>query len=199
MKIIGIGLPKTGTKTLGECCRAWKLRHKSWDFHCFDILQESLGLYFFKYLRKKRKIDRIMSHVEKFDSFDDCPWYLLYREIDERFPGSKFILTRRTSVDVWLESYCKWADRFGPKAVLRTRKHVFGYEKPKHHEKEYAQVYLAHNEAAREYFKDKPDQMIELCWEEGDGWPELSAFLGFEIPATPFPHLNLSSLNKIDV
>lgn len=135
-----------------------------------------------------------MSFIERFDSLDDYPWYLLYREIDEEFPGSKFILTRRTSADVWLESYCKWADRFGPENVLKARKQVFGYKNPKRHKEAYLRVYLAHNEAVRKYFKDKPGQMIELCWEDGDGWQELSNFLGFEIPTTPFPQLNKRTL-----
>jgi hypothetical protein len=148
---------------------------------------------------RKAKTDDIMRYVEEYDSFDDCPWYLLYREIDERFSGSNFVLTRRTSADVWIASYCKWADRFGPRSVLKTRKHVFGHKKPKRHEKAYVRAYLAHNEAVREYFKDKPGRMIELCWEDGDGWQGLSAFLGFAIPATPFPHLNRSSLDSIDI
>ena len=32
--------------------------------------------------------------VPEYDAFEDNPWPILYRELDERFPGSKFILTR---------------------------------------------------------------------------------------------------------
>ena len=199
MKIIGIGLPKTGTKTLGECCRIWGLNHQSWDFRRFKLLQESQESYCFRFQWKKRKINKIMRHVEKFDSFDDCPWYLLYREIDERFPGSKFILTKRKSADAWFESYCKWADKLVPIPAIKTREHVFGYKHPKVHKEAYLRVYHAHNEADQEYFKDKPGQMMEICWEDGGGWQELSTFLEFEIPAMPFPHINRRSMNSKDI
>ena len=44
--------------------------------------------------------------VEQFDAFEDNPWPLLYRELDERFPGSKFILTRRPTEN-WINSQVK--------------------------------------------------------------------------------------------
>ncbi len=41
--------------------------------------------------------------VENFDAFEDNPWPILYKELDERFPGSKFILTRRPA-EAWIKS-----------------------------------------------------------------------------------------------
>jgi len=186
MKILGIGLPKTGTKTLGECCSTWGLRHQSWELDCFQLLLQG-------------NVDQILDVAEGFESFDDCPWYLLYREIDKRFPGSKFILTRRTNEDVWFDSFCKWADRFGPDLALKIREHVFGFPNPQGHKDAYVETYLAHNEAARAYFADRPEQMIEVCWEEDDGWDRLASFLEREVPDIPFPHVNKSSKNEIDI
>lgn len=186
MKIVGIGLPKTGTKTLGECCRSWGLRHQSWELDCFKLLLEA-------------KVDKILDVAKNSDSFDDCQWYLLYRELDERFPGSKFVLTRRTNEHVWFNSYCKWADRFGPELALKIREYVFGHPSPQGHKESYVQAYLAHNVAAIAYFADKPDQLIEVCWEDGDGWNTLASFLGRDVPTIPFPHVNKSSKNEIDI
>ena len=44
--------------------------------------------------------------VEQYDAFEDNPWPVLYRELDERFPGSKFILTRRPA-EAWIRSMVK--------------------------------------------------------------------------------------------
>ena len=35
--------------------------------------------------------------ANKFDAFQDNPWPILYKELDRKFPGSKFILTLRPS------------------------------------------------------------------------------------------------------
>ena len=39
--------------------------------------------------------DMAYAMVDRFDAFEDNPWPVLYKELDARFPGSKFILTRR--------------------------------------------------------------------------------------------------------
>jgi hypothetical protein len=35
--------------------------------------------------------------------------------------------------------------------------------------------------------------MVELCWEEGDGWPQLCGFLGHAVPEAPFPRMNTAT------
>jgi hypothetical protein len=186
MKIVGVGLPKTGTKTLRECCTIWGLRHQSLAPDCFELLLA-------------QKTDQILKRVEESDSFEDTPWYLLYREIDERFPDSKFILTKRKSPAVWFGSYCKWAARFRPEFAFRVREYVFGGKEPCEHEVKYVEKYLAHNEAVRRYFMEKPGHLLEVCWEGGDGWAQLASFLGFDVPACAFPHRNRSSRNEVDI
>lgn len=63
---------------------------------------------------------------------------------------------------------------------------------PHEHEKEHIQFYENHNKSAREYFKDRPQDLLEVCWEAGDGWRELAEFLNRESPKIPFPHANKS-------
>ena len=58
----------------------------------------------------------------------------------------------------------------------------FGYEK------EHVEFYHRHNREVREYFRDRGTDLLEVCWENGDGWGELSKFLGHPTPAVPFPH-----------
>jgi hypothetical protein len=132
-------------------------------------------------------IDGLMQWIEEYDSFEDWPWPLLYREIDNRYPGAKFLLTRRRDSDAWFRSLCRHARRTGPTEI---RKHVYGYEMPHGHRDEHVRIYEDHLRSVRSYFSNRPGDLLEVCWEEGDGWAELSAFLGLEEPAISFPHEN---------
>jgi hypothetical protein len=174
MKVVGIGLNKTGTSTLGACCRHWGLKHMSCNKQAFQqwLDGDSQGL---------------MQWLEQYDSFDDWPWPLIYREIDSRFPGTKFLLTRRKDPDTWFRSLCRHAERTGPTEI---RKQVYGHEMPHRHRDDHIRIYEDHLRSVRKYFGNRPDDLLEVCWEEGDGWTELAAFLGLEKPDIAFPHEN---------
>ena len=43
----------------------------------------------------------------------------------------------------------------------------------------------------REFFEDKPNNFLEVCWEHGHGWNELCEFLNLNVPKyVDFPHSN---------
>ncbi|MBI1373228.1 MAG: hypothetical protein GC159_10895 [Phycisphaera sp.] len=174
MKIVGIGMNKTGTKTLGACLRHWGCRHQTFSAELFD--QWVAGC-----------VADLIAHAGFYDSFEDWPWPLLYRQLDTAYPGSRFILTTRISSEVWFDSLCRHAERTGP---TRFRTHVYGHAMPHDHRDDHIAVYERHNDEVRRYFATRPDQFIELCWERGDGWEQLADFLGRPVPAIPFPHLN---------
>jgi len=180
-KVVGLGFHKTGTQTLVTCFKHWGLRHRGFD-------PDSFALW-----NRHGVTQDLLSIVEDYQSFDVWPWALMYREIDGRFPGSKFVLTRRTSSDVWFESLCKHAEWTGPTVH---REMLYGHSMPHDHKAEHVGRYEAHHAAVREHFADRPDDLLEVCWEEGDGWPELGAFLGLPIGEAPFPHANPSSLAR---
>ena len=172
MKVLGVGLNKTGTTTLGACLHHWGLKHTSCHREAFNLWRND-------------NYEEILTIAEEFDSFEDWPWPLIYKEIDEKFPNTKFILTRRINSDTWYKSLCKHAKRTGPTDF---RKYIYGYEMPHQHKKEHILFYEKHLDSVREYFYERQDNFLEVCWEEGDGWDELSSFLGFERPKIPFPH-----------
>ncbi len=176
MKIVGIGLNKTGTKTLGACLRHWKMRHVSFSAKSFELWRAN-------------STAALLEQVAKFDSFEDWPWPLLYREIDAAFSGSKFLLTRRRDPDTWFTSLCKHAERTGPTIY---RKAIYGYEMPQQNRDAHIRYYENHLISVREFFRDRPNALLELCWEEGHGWRELASFIGLKEPAIPFPHENRS-------
>ncbi len=177
MKIFGIGLNKTGTKSLGACLRTFGFRHLSWEREIFDtyMMHGTQGL---------------IETINNYESFEDWPWPLVYREIDKMYPGSKFILTTRESSDIWYRSLCKHATRTGPNHV---RRQIYGFEMPHEHREEHIRFYNRHNDDVRNYFQDRPEALLEVCWERGDGWQVLAPFLDSQAPETPFPHKNKSA------
>ena len=91
-KVIGIGLNKTGTTTLGVCMRRLGYRHLS-------CRRDLLKLY------RTGQVDKVMAYMDGFDSFEDWPYPLMYRELWERYGDSaRYILTTRASTGVWLRS-----------------------------------------------------------------------------------------------
>ena len=179
MKVFGIGLNKTGTKTLGACFTTLGFRNKSYDL---ELLRD----YSFD------RTESIIHVAKKYDSFEDWPWPLLYKELDTHFIDAKFILTIRKSPEVWFESLCKHADRTGPKEA---RKIVYGHTMPHNYQYHHISYYNKHIDNVQRYFANREDKLIILCWENGDKWDKISSFLGMPEPDIPFPHLN-NSLNK---
>lgn len=175
IKIFGIGLEKTGTTTLQHC-----LKYLGYS-------NEGCGL---KLLRQIKEGDftETFSIVDRYDSFADWPWPLIYQELDKRYPHAKFILTTRKDSSTWLNSLKKFVKQ--RKGSPESRKLIYGYEMPFGHEQEYIAFYKGHNQQVREYFIARSDDFLEVCWETGSDWRQLCDFLGKEIPDIAFPHAN---------
>lgn len=172
--MLGVGLNKTGTKTLGTCFERFGLRHVTWDRAAFDLWRVG-------------RVDALLDRMERHDAFEDWPWPLLWRDVDPRFPEARFVLTVRRDPDVWFDSLCRHAERTGPTVF---REAIYGHAMPHGHRDEHVAFYERHNAALRAHFRDRPGKLLEVCWERGDGWDELAPFLGHETPAEPFPHEN---------
>lgn len=181
-KVFGVGLNKTGTTTLALCGKILGYRYAS----CSRQLLEDVV--------RRRDYEGVKTAVTRFDLFQDWPWPLIYRELDEMFPGSKFILTRRSDEHTWLQSLKKHSLRTRP--FEHCRKLVYGYSYPQQHEQHFLDFYRRHNAAVRRHFQDRNADFIELCWERGDSWEELCEFLGVQVPDFPFPHGNKGSAQR---
>ena len=131
--------------------------------------------------------------VEQFDAFEDNPWPILYRELDQRFPGSKFVLTRRPTGS-WIRSQVK------DFALTQTpmRRWIYGEDAgcPEGNEDVYITRYERHNKEVQEYFADRPDDLLIVDLPNDDGWSRLCPFLGHEMPNEPFPHANKASWSR---
>ena len=182
-KIFGIGLNKTGTTTLGACGKVLGLKCTGSDRRLLEdwVLRDDFS--------------RIDQKVAKYDLFQDWPWPLVYKALDESYPGSKFILTVRKSDEVWYESLKRHSLRTSP--TRHCRELAYGYNYPHKYKQEHLDFYNRHNQDVREYFKGRSSDLLEVCWEKGDGFKELCAFLGLEDPGVPIPHSNKSADVKI--
>ncbi len=171
--IFGVGLNKTGTTSLGDAAEKLGLRR-------LGSGEESNRLH---RAWKRGDIDTLRKAAPDYDVLEDWPWPLVYREMAESFPEAKFVLTRRTSVDAWLASQAKHMESHGVHGK------IYGIEKDEDPMVKLRPFYENHLRDVREYFAGT-DRMIELCWEEGDGWTELCGFIGVPVPDLPFPHSN---------
>ncbi|MDX1971570.1 MAG: sulfotransferase [Candidatus Sumerlaeia bacterium] len=175
VKIIGVGLTKTGTTSLGDALRHWGYKHCSLHREAFAA-------------HKAGNIAEVLRYAGEYESYEDWPWNMAFKELDAQFPGSKFILTMRSTPEMWFDSLCKHSERTG---YIGYREFYYGYEMPHQHRAHFLEFYEKRNQAVRDYFAHRPNDFIELCWEKGQGWKELAEFLGREdIPTIPFPHSN---------
>ncbi|MCA9174238.1 MAG: hypothetical protein KDB14_07095 [Planctomycetales bacterium] len=171
-KIFFIGFPKTGTTSVKKALRQLKLRV------CGLVPAEPP-------LTREHLLERASALVPQYDAFQNCPWAMLYRELDERFPGSKFVLTYRED-QRWIDSVARHFG--GESTAMRTL--VFGHGDPLGNEAIYLSRYREHNDAVREYFRDRPQDFLEFGLTQGEGWERLCPFIEAPIPAKPFPHAN---------
>lgn len=130
--------------------------------------------------------------VQQHDSFEDWPFPLVYRYLDVKYPGSKFILTTRSAPERWLRSLKAHALCTVPpdpsRGIVSLRSLAYGFEYPHQNEEAHLCFYRHHNAAVREYFRGRPDQLLEVCWERDASWGSLCAFLGHAEPSLGFPH-----------
>ena len=171
--MFGIGLQKTGTSTLGKVLTIMEYR-----------VEEETDYDLVSYLMDGDK-EKIRMRALEFDGFEDNPWPLLYKDLDEWYPGSKFILTVRDKKN-WINSITK---HFG-NGKSAFREWYYGEGAPMENEQLYIDKYLLHNKSVEEYFSNRKDDFLILDFEKGDGWKKICEFLGEPIPAVDFPHLN---------
>ena len=171
-KVFGIGFHKTATTSLAAALK--RLGYRVTGPNGVDnpnIANEVYAMAF-----------RL---ADEFDGFQDNPWPMLYKELDVRYPGSKFVLTIRPPEE-WIRSV---VNHFSEKETPM-RQWIYGVGHPRENEELYLARYNGHNSEVTEYFKDRPQDLLVLRITAGEGWEKLCPFLGEPVPATPFPCVN---------
>ncbi|HEY2141281.1 MAG TPA: sulfotransferase [Solirubrobacteraceae bacterium] len=213
MKLIGAGMPRTGTLTqkaalemlgLGPC------------YHMVDVLADldQAGLW-------RRALEGEEPWSEIFDGFDstvDWPGGYFYRELMDTYPDAKVLLSVREP-EAWERSMRQtvWAVRHGESLIhmlSSARGHVdpqwqgflemidgllwegngsfaAGHAEPQ----QLIDTMLRHNEEVK---RNVPSERL-LVWSVTEGWEPLCEFLELPVPQEPFPHVNdrTEFLNRI--
>lgn len=171
-KVFCIGFHKTGTKSIARALEALGYRVTGPN----GISDPEIAT---------NAVPMALRLAMQFDAFQDNPWPLLFREMDEAFPRSQFILTVRPTEE-WIESALA---HFGDKETPM-RRWIYGYGCPRGHEATYVSRYEDHNREVVRYFADRPGDLLILDQGVGYSWEALCRFLGKPVPAQPFPHVN---------
>lgn len=160
MKIFGIGLSNTGTRSLAKALMIlnYKVIHYPWS------------------------MDDIRKHEASLDITVSCR----YKELDLTYPNSKFILTIRP-LEEWIQRRkTKPADdRKPPFWKLEARRLLYGSET--FDENLYRKSYCKYHEEVFRYFKNRKDDLLVLSLDEKNKWILLCNFLNKKIPNVKYP------------
>ena len=199
MKILGVGLSKTGTTSL---------------HHALEILGFNCLHY------DRRRLNEVLygttAHpnfrvYDDIDAVTDLPSAYFYRELLEAYPDSKAILTLRRTDDWWNSIKYHTNTRFpisetgSLKEKLSSRLGLDNWiwSEDEHNlfrrklrncvygstiatEFLYKKKYNEHNE--RVISEIPSHRLLVLDITTGDGWEKLCPFLEIKTPSTPFPH-----------
>ncbi|MDT0559388.1 sulfotransferase [Ichthyenterobacterium sp. W332] len=181
-KLFCIGLHKTGTTSLAKALTILGYRVKDYP---------TIRLYGNRFLWPRG------TQINDYNCFTDSTIIPLYKRLDKKFPNSKFILTTR-SLDSWLESCAKWPN-FNETNVQKKRKiyreRILGDKN--YNKSVYTQKYHEHLLDVKDYFKNRPDDIITLDVSQKDKWEILCSFLNKPIPSESFPHSNSGSNKRL--
>jgi hypothetical protein len=178
MKILGIGMGRTGTQSLAKALELLGFRAK----HCPQF-----------YLDNEGHLCVSPRDIEIHDALTDEPCILVYREVDSTYPGSKFILTVR-EMNSWLRSVENnadalrlWRSRLPAVPVL----HRALYGTAEFDPVKFADAYRKHVDSVKAYFSKRPQDLLIMNICGGEGWEKLCPFLERQVPDRPFPRLNV--------
>jgi hypothetical protein len=168
-KVFCIGFHKTGTSSLGLLLR--KLGYATQGSYKTRDRYLIAGL-------ARGDLQGIYSVAERSEAFHDNPWPIFYRELDIRFPGSRFILTLRDCAS-WIRSA---VNHFGKQAdpISPMRQMIYGAPTPVGNEDRYVARFQQHNDEVQAYFKGREQDLLAIDLNERDALEPICSFLGRE-------------------
>lgn len=184
--VIGLGMHRTGTRSLSRYLRRLGLKDIHWPWWCKRQISEHID-------DPERIVDVLEPLLYKYDCFADVPFPGLYRELDRRFPNSRFILVRRNAID-WWRSICKhWelekgAHRLDPLEEVLYRQYEPSdmYLVTIDDEQLLISKFVKHSEEVQAFFNDRADKLLIVDLEDDRINEKISEFL--DMAVQPYPH-----------
>lgn len=199
-KIFGIGRNKTGTTSLKQAMK--DLGYVIGEQRSAEKLIRQWG---------QRDFKKLIRYCRTAEFFQDVPFSLpfTFQAVDMNFPGSKFILTVRDENE-WYQSMYNFhhSERvYGDKAKsLESLKNaeycykgyaydtkVLVYDLPgddPYHRETLIEHYRYHNQMVKDYFKNRPNDLLVLNLTEEGAYQKFVDFLDVESPYDSFPWEN---------
>ncbi len=167
-KVFCIGLNKTGTTSLHEAFRILGLRSVHFIDHNGNNIKRVIR---HNYVSG----NDILEGIDEYDAYSD--WSTdkytveIFKEFDKQYPGSKFILNTR-DLSEWLDSKEKHVKRNREKLKHNKNKDIVWLEIDRD---AWTSQFNVHYNAAREYFANRENDLLEINVTKGDTWPKLSS------------------------
>lgn len=169
-RIFGVGISRTGTKSLSVALEHLGIPTIHWPTNMLDLC--------------------------RFRGATDITVACRFRELDQLFPDSLFVYSER-SLKSWLvsiENHYAWRDpaaqlppgarQFAQEAEVR----IYGRIWPKG--SNFAISYQKQREDVLNYFSRRKDSLLQFDVSRSDNWSSLCDFLDVKIPQVGFPHEN---------
>jgi hypothetical protein len=178
--VFGVGMNKTGTSSLARA-----LRHLGVMPVASQRLVHQTGLI--EALLERGDYEPALRYARMYRAFEDRPWNVweMYRRLDERYPGSRFVLTRRDP-ESWWRSVERWITVSKPGIGALYRRHLRAASLAR---QDMIDAYLAYEGEVCDYFGGRTDFAV-LDFEAGDSWRQLCELLDLPLPGRAFPHAN---------
>ncbi len=193
-RVIGAGLPRTGTSSLkqgleqllgGRC------------YHMFELIQrnEEDGVRWVQALQGD--LEKLDAVLDGWAAAVDWPASIMWREMAERFADAVVVLSHRGSADTWWTS----ANETVWEAMRRTEdgdddvvrffnrlmRRVAGLPQDGWDDPAIAKAWYDRHYA--EVLDTIPTERL-VIWQPSEGWEPLCGALGIPVPAEPFGHHN---------
>ena len=198
-KIFGIGFHKTGTTSLHIFLKLLGYHGIHWPNHVKGINYQKLCI---PHLHdNSRVVDILMPVFTQFETFTDLPIPGLYRELDERFPGSRFILVEREPEDWWASLINHWHLPEEGRRTLDPYEYLqynYADETPLTEVTVDSKAgilhrYNRHLARVKTYFEGRPDALISVAMDDPEMARKLADFLqASDVPK--YPRIRRSSV-----
>ncbi len=174
MKVFGTGLQRTGTMSLTKMLNEVGVKTLQFPAALFEDIRHPIA--------------------QQYDGFTDFPVPLLYRQLDEAYPDSKFIHMFRNEED-WLQSV-EWLFSVGAVKFNWNRNPIFDqlherfYGRRTFEKNTFLERYRTYNQEVLEYFENRQGAFLLVDLGKASVAQEICDFLGLDAPEATFPRLN---------
>ena len=191
-KVFGVGFHKTGTTSLHIFLKLMGYHGIHWPDRVKGVHYQKLCIP--KLHDAKQIVDVLLPVFSQYETFTDVPIPALYRELDNHFSGSRFILVERNNEDWWESMIKHWHLQKKEKRILDPYEYLqynYGETVPLSEitmdsKKEVIQRYNNHIERVKDYFHGRLDTFLAISIADPDKAKKIAEFLqSSEVPIYP--------------